>query len=223
MTPTTVPEYMAEVFDTWLHNEIVESNSNRNSYMNNFATHKSGYLQRFDAQGNMNAAKLRAHYDRLVTFTTTFAEEPTTAISLERQLFCILMKVSGLYRHQCYITAITGKQYEELRHQDKAVGIDIIQAIRRGLADNTTDKNTIVRDTLHLNNAEFEAMQSLHDSQPPRGEKLKVLKHYQSAWISLGARYVHYGAAVLGGIANVQLLEAKSLTDVTSHYYPFKD
>ena len=239
-SPETPPnEAIANVFHDWLAEEIANSRSNNNSYLNDYEGYAASQGLAYDDPSNLNTVKGLAHYNRLRMRTVFMEDEPVSDKLLALQIFDCTITLSGLYRLQCATRALSQEHYMSWRYGQGPLGVNIQKQVNQRLLDRyerlpgTQDlRNKVISveelmdATNEANEQRLEALKYLFDGKKIFGMRKVLyaarLANEQKAWLDLGVDHVIFAAQQKDGtLEEVAMLEPKSITDA-GVYYPFR-
>ena len=243
-------EKISAVLEWWLFEEANRVSAN-NAYLDDFTAFRDGlHASTEDMQGNAEN-KANSHYYRLIAWTNQTIENETELSSedydylLARQLFGVLMLLSGNVRTQALLVASTQEEYGEYRSDRTLVGVDIRSVVQdrvwwhravKEQREPDAEQQQLFEDTLKVNDLAHawtgDFLYTRGKYEPGRSEtEAHEMGHMaEQAWIELAVDYIFYmdtrnfelgRTAGYDGFANVPLLEPKSITLDPKIIYPF--
>jgi len=223
---------VAEVINWWLQEEIISSDVGSNAILSEYSDRRADLYKDFDDPTNVMAAKAISHNNRF----TFFAENLNDTSSwlddhgASKFIFAALMAVSGGWRKQCIIEAVSAEDYTYRRHNLGPTGIDVMSAVTAELdgvklTDFTYDEivgNAITK-TLGAKDRIIELDQRIYNGAIDSHESALVvaMQETQQIGISLAVAHIAVAATLRGGdYEKVPILEPKTITEAAV-IYPF--
>lgn len=247
-------EKIASVLDWWIGQEVISSGSTHNAYLDDFDQFEKELQGAEQGTFNVAVSKATAHYQRLIGWTNDvetastnpeeFSEDDLDYL-LARQLFGVMMLVSGNLRKQALISASSQEEYATYRNDNSLVGLDIHKVVRdrvwwhraakqsQPIADeqhNLLQNTLVTNDLSHAWTSDF--LYARGSKEPGRNNTETVAAGHiaEQAWVELAVDYIFYmddRNFELGksngyeGFAKVPFLEPKSITLEPGIIYPF--
>lgn len=113
----------------WLAAEVVSSGQGNNAILDDYER----FVGAFDLPTQEAAAAIRSkqesHYSRLMPFTADFKTDSDNEYLFARQLFCFMMNISGAFRVQSQLQALSQEDYLKKRRGGEPIGIDLQSAV----------------------------------------------------------------------------------------------
>lgn len=237
----SVHEKIATVFDRWLDAEVVNSYSNGNAVLNDYSGFEKSLTLSYQDPANVDAGKARSHYDRLTLWTDEgFANNDKSDQAHARQMFAVMMGLSGAFRMQCFVASLNQEGYMSRRYIDGSLGLDMDEQVQQALHKRfgrfpqasdlksaVVDKKELIDSTHRVNklrdatSADLFTGRKLSTIQRPH-QALKWLQLRQN-WVDLGVDYALYGAQMRDGdLSMVPMLEPRTIAEARL-IYPFAD
>lgn len=242
-------EKISRVVGWWLFEEANRTSDN-NAYLDDFSAFREG-LDAHSGPSQIGPAKAGSHHSRLISWTHQVKEaenelsEEDYDYLLARQLFGVLMLLSGNLRTQALLVSSTQQEYTKYRRESMHVGADLRSIVRdrvwwhRAVKETSSleiEQQRLLEDTLAVNDVgrmwtgEFVYTRGKHEAGR-RDTETHIAGHIaEQAWIELAVDYIFYmdtrhfmKGRVSGydGFASVPLLEPKSITLEPAIIYPF--
>ncbi len=133
---------VAPVLESWLKQEIVESDSGPNKYLSGIPTETvpdldypiliSHFYLPFDDEGNFLSQKVKSHQNRIINWLRAYKDVPALRkydFFTAKIGFNSLMTISGSFRKQCMLMSSNEEEYMSMRHEQGPAGVDIGQQV----------------------------------------------------------------------------------------------
>jgi hypothetical protein len=229
---------IADGMHEWLYAEIQNSYSNNNAVLNDYPGFEKDLALPFDHPANVMASKARSHHQRLKLWTDEVFAYDDSDPAIARQLFGVMMGLSGAYREQCFVVSNDQFGYMRLRYSNQPLGADLREVVRgrvvaqfghepaeSELEHVSIAKSELITRTHQVNNFREETVANLYSQKPVRGVRKALiarrLADLRRAWYELGVDYILYAAQQRGGeLAKVPFLEPKTIA-AAELVYPF--
>ncbi len=240
-------ERIAPVITDWVHDECVESMSDRNKFLDNLEDMRASLALPLDDHGNVQIKKTHSHHDRQRLWGDALEEDPQSDFWTAHNIFNFLMAVSGTAKKLCYFTATDQEDYLKKKTSPDVVGIDVVDAVRVAFAfqrhrdgDNKPTGNgllvptaTEIRDQAlaqyeqEAANLEYLRRRTETDFGVEGSDAAITLHRRQIRWVGLVTNGVLSAMGYRdGALESVPALEPKSISDMTDPptiIYPFRE
>lgn len=241
---------ITSAIEWWLSEEVISSGQTHDAYLDDFQHFDDALHHTSEAARNNQAAKAKSHYERLIMWSENVANEDYDLSDadmdymLARQLFGVMMLLSGNLRTQALIAASSQEEYAELRSNSSHIGLDMHQAIKDRLwwhravkefESPEKEKSNLIQNTLVVNEAAYQWSggflydRSSFESGRKDTETLAAGHVAEQAWLELAVDYICYmddrnfslgRSSGYEGFAGVPFLEPKSITLEPGVIYP---
>lgn len=233
-------ETVSVALSNWLQEEVASSVVGKNQVLDDYTGFYNSLLKPSTDPNNVNYGKALSHFNRLRLWTDQFANMVDSDQATARQLFCVQMFMSGLFRTQCMLEATDQEDYYQRRMSGKAVGVDLSTVIaeqmqtRSGTLKDHVDFSSatpnlaeLVELTDQTNETHKALIQKLHDRDNSTSNvdlpMIEDIKTMQVAWAELAVDYILFAAHERGDqLAPVPFWEPKSISENPAIYYPFQ-
>jgi hypothetical protein len=235
------PQRIAEVINWWLQEEIVNSDAGLNAYLSEFVERRADLDKSFDDPTNFMAAKAISHDSRFKFFVENYGNTDSILDDrgASRFIFAALMAVSGGYRKQCVVEAVSAQDYLHRRRDLGPTSINVLEVVTAELSsvqlpDLTMDEMVArsMAKTLQVKDRIIELDQLIYNGAiqrftqdgstiSPDSPPVVAMQETQSIGISLATAHIAVAAALRGGdYEKVPVLEPKTITEAAI-IYPF--
>lgn len=229
---TVGPEQVTEVLQTWLQQEIEESDRSRNAVLSDFELRKEDFQKDFDDPTNLNAAKVKGHYGRLRLWAPSYAGQFDNDFASARLTFCSLMTISGSFREYCFLNAPSAEAYVAMRHQQGPTSVDVRASVEdefRAATSAPKEHSVRIEDlidrTMTVNESNLRMHKLVHSAPLAKDNRdlySVLMQRSQSLWLGLAAAQIMVAAELRDNdYERVPFFEPKSITDQTQLLYPF--
>lgn len=222
---------IATAFTGWLDAEVRNSGEGGNAILNDYPGFVEALSLDYFDNSNVPAGKSRSHYDRLKLWTEeTFPGHSSDDEVIARQLFGVLMGLSGAFRTQCLLISSSQNSYMNYRNGPNPLGLDVKGQVQQRLQQRfgkqpdlndlkkpVVTETELIEDTHITNGLRRQTEQELF-SQKRMFTMRKVLNasrllHVRREWLNLGVDYMLFAAQTRNGdLAQVPFLEPKTIT-----------
>jgi hypothetical protein len=241
--PVTSATIVVRGTDSWLQKEIGSSVAGANHYLDDHEAFLRQLALPLSNPLNQNAQKNAKYHFRTIEDTHAFIQDygkvhvDQQDKILARQMFNILMQLSGLFRVQCHLQAENQEDYYRRRLDGGSIGVDLEQVITERLEWLFTevpepdafyyagvDREGLVDQTVFLNASQSQFMGNLQDlgAMDAGHEKSRTVDDcidWQRHLTRLFVDYTVFSASQRGGqLAAVPLLRPGEDRQI---YYPF--
>jgi hypothetical protein len=237
-SPTDNPEAITGTVQDWLKIEYGTAGAGRNTYLDSLEGFYRALSKPYDDPSNTTAAKTLSHLGRLTgAWWQGFETDPRNDYLSARQLFGVLMLLSGSHRTQVSLQASNQNNYTERRHAT-TLGINLRRTVEDRLDEYAHDKTvrenalsleglyrvTTAATTAGLDCLEFVHRRGAKDAKQKTSPSVEYLQGMQVTYAKLAVDHITFAAQIRNGeLASVPFLQPISITDQPENpvYYPF--
>lgn len=231
-------ETISGAIDQWLRDEVIESHSGRNNFLDDYEKFAAVYDADTTVENNDDAQKAQAHHSRFARLMAMRSDSHSAEndFFLGKIIHHSLMFVSGGFRRECLFLANIQYEYERLRfgqleYISGASSIDIPNAVTLALVQAKNNQD-IIGTSLAINDEIYSRQQEAEEWMISNNKRLvdveasdlpvTISHERQVHGINLAVGHIVMIAAERGGdLSRVPFLEAKSISDVSqTPYYP---
>ncbi|MDB5170936.1 MAG: hypothetical protein JWO35_630 [Candidatus Saccharibacteria bacterium] len=224
-------EVITSAFEQWLSAEVQNSYDDNNAVLNDYSLFQRSLALPYDDHRNVNAQKSVSHHGRFQSWTDElFVGHPEEDAATGRQIFAVLMGLSGAFREQCFLLSSDNETYMRNRYGTGALGIHMGKAVvnrltyhygKQPVADDLNKPvisiDTLVSNTHDVNDTRLAFTKALY-SQEALTESRKntcIARQIElrMRWVDLGVDYVLFAAQTHNGdLSKVPFYQPKSIT-----------
>lgn len=233
---------IARTLGNWLDTEIINSSIDGNAPLDSYAGFQKSLTLPFGDSQSVDTLKTISHYQRLRLWTDELFSKDDSDEIFSKQLFGIMMNISGAHRVQCLVISPNQGSYNIHRSNNEDLGLSLGKCVTERLVSThgtvpdaeamksqAIDKETLINDTFAATDLHYNTVKGFFSGRPLAARRSTWNVVYASRlcavrreWTNLAVDYISYGAQQReGDISKVPLLEPTTITRAKM-IYPFE-